>query len=904
MRMKRQSKYIIGIIEVLLVTLLLNTNVYAAGKQCDRTSADQRYNVKRENDTANSTIKVSIDNGAFDVIITTLDPTYVPQDGQPDEKVLKEERTTLNANSKNGAINKVLNYKYDKTQRQIIKITLVFTDTNDSLCTPDNGLQYEMKFTIPGQTSSQYKDNTHYNGLCANLRNGVWSDKLKNYVSRELFEKYNPAVTNSASTYANSLATYCYSARVLNNYSEDTVAMLIGNAIKAYKNSFKTSINVPSAPSDIPKENQFDLSSSTSADSSRFNQGLKLTCDSKNLGTIGKFEYVNKHVYYAHNESTTSETLSSGKQITCQKACSETLTVEYGPPVASKAGLCFEYKVRVVSEVKCDSTVTGEPPTPTEYPVCEPIPVCNELTGREHQAGPSDEFDSCIQTCDSGKYTQNCINKCYDKVYKNTTSTNLSNTFYASSVLKLASKISSTCDYTNSGGHYAWEGNELVWKGGTGCTAYSPYYFKYEGARTAYDHNRGAYYPDSKGFKHNSKGCNDNCRYEGCTKDDLLTEEEADSKYREDLNTYQDFVSSCNAQASCSTKTAEFTIKVNNKTTDEPNKDNWINFDTATITNKNIQDASNIILDRSGCYGDGNAENSYLTEWSFPGTWINNKTGEISYKPISDKTWHKKKNYFCTNLKSKDVNTSWWYYGMTGDEKYYPSTAELQKLEYNIKATAKNFGHYSWNVDISCFYALNETSNKRYDPDPGCDCADPECYKNNDVCKTPKTTSTMSYKIRTVDNKDLFPSTEGNATTSSTDTGRTPGFNWTAEATNTKNKDYIIAPSILREQIQDKQDKIYANDTDSSNELDYRFYLDKATLNKIRNYTKTKANGKYTTFNGTFEVINGVSVYKSNLFRGTGSEIDSKYIKKLGLLGCNNQANSDKCDNYAQAIGG
>ena len=78
--MKRHYKYIIGIIEVLLVTLLLNTNVYAVGKQCDRTSADQRYNVKRENDTENSTIKVSIDNGAFDVIITTLDPTYVLKD--------------------------------------------------------------------------------------------------------------------------------------------------------------------------------------------------------------------------------------------------------------------------------------------------------------------------------------------------------------------------------------------------------------------------------------------------------------------------------------------------------------------------------------------------------------------------------------------------------------------------------------------------------------------------------------------------------------------------------------------------------------------------------------------------------------------------------------------------------
>lgn len=912
--MKKRSKYLLFIIELLVVSLLLNLNVYAEeeekiGNQCDVTSAAKRYNIKRENDTKTSTIKVSISNGAFDVIIATLDSTYVPKEGEPEEKVLKEERTTLNANEKNGEIKKELNYQYDKNQRQTIKVTLIFTDKNDSLCTPENGIQFEMKFTIPGQTTSQYKDNTNYNGLCANLRNGIWDDKFKNYVSKEVFNKYNPAVTNSSAKYAQELAPYCYTAKVLTNYSEDTVAMLIGNAVKSYKNSLKTTIEVPSAPANIPNENKFNLSSSTSSDATRFNKGLKLTCDSKNLGTIGKFEYVNKHVYYAHDEHHTSRQIGK-KTVTCDKACSETLIVEYGPPVASKAGLCFEYKVKVTSTVKCDSKVTGSPPSPSDYPVCEPIPVCNEISGKEHQSGPNDEFDSCIQTCDGGKYTQSCINKCYNKVYKNSSNKKLSNLQTTVPSLKIVyeyENVGTTCDYESLGGHYYWDKNgNLLWEGGSGCAAYSPYYYKYEAERTAYDNNNKTYGPDQYGFKHNTKGCNDNCRYEGCSYGDSLSEDEANNKYSSDLNEYEDFVSSCNAQASCSTKTAEFTIKVNNKTTDEPDKDNWIDFD-AKITNRNIQDASNIILDKSGCYGTGNTNNSYLTEWSFPGTWINNKTGEIKYTPITDKSWHKKKGYFCTNLKSKDVNTSWWYYGMTGEEKYYPSAEALAKLEYNIKATAKNFGHYGWNMDISCFYALYETSNKRYKEDPGCDCADPECYNNHiEICSNPKDddSSTISYKIRTVDNKDLFPSTEGTATTDSTETGRTPGFNWTAEATNTKNRNYIIAPSILREKIQEKQDEIYANDTDSSDELDYRFYLDKETLSKIRRYTKDKANGKYTTFNGTFEIINGVSVYKSNLFRGTGSEIDSKYIKKLGLLGCNNQASSSQCENYTEAIGG
>ena len=42
----------------------------------------------------------------------------------------------------------------------------------------------------------------------------------------------------------------------------------------------------------------------------------------------------------------------------------------------------------------------------------------------ENGAGPSEDFDSCIKTCDKGAYTQNCINKCFKEVYGETAGDN------------------------------------------------------------------------------------------------------------------------------------------------------------------------------------------------------------------------------------------------------------------------------------------------------------------------------------------------------------------------------------------------------------------------------------------------------------------------------------------------
>ena len=899
--MLKQYSKIVKLLIAIAVVFGISTNTYAAASKCTSGTVASKFGANADvTDVKNGVIKLSITKGKFSVKIQVTDMSSASDDSA------KEDTVVLDASSNVKEITYNVNEKWpnlaNKPKRVRFEFTL--TDANDANCTIDSDTVIRT-ITIPSKTTTTQVKNTNYDGLCANLRNGIWTDELGKGI-KDLFLKYNPRATNSEAKYRE-YAPYCYSEYVTSNHSKDTVKMIISNALKAYKNSLKTTINIKEPDAKIPPENRFDLSSKSS-DINRFNKGQSLTCNATKLRNSNdkEYSYVNKNTYYATDTKRTSTNLPNSKRsISCKKVCSETLTVEYGPPVASKAGLCFEYKVKVTSKVECDSVVEGTPPTPSEYPVCEPVPICNELDGKEHQAGPNSDFDSCINKCDNGQYTQNCINKCYKQVYGNNSKTTQTTATTTVPSLKLAyepyEKISSTCDYTTNGGSYSCDKKTgvITWKAGSGCAAYAPYYFKYEGERTMQDNNSGKYVP-LNGFKWNRQGCSDSCEFTGCSCSDSFSEDDAEEKYQEDLEAYEDFVNSCNAQASCSTKTAEFTIKVNNKTKDNPNKDNWITYDKATLTGNILNDSSEIIIDRSGCYGETKVEREYLTEWSFPGTWINNKTGEIKYQPIKDSAWHKKKDYFCTNLNSANVNTDWWYYGLTGDKKYLPTDEVIKNIEYNIQATAKNFGHYSWNLDVSCFYALYESANA-----PDCDCNNPECYeKNTEICKNSKSEKTLSYRIRTVDNKDLFPSTEGKEADDYTETGRKPGYNWTSDATVLKNKDYIIAPSILRENIQKKQNSIYADESDSSNDLDYRFYLDRAALNRIRSYSKEAGNGKYTTFTGTFTITNGVSVYNSPLFRSVSgsSYLDNKYIKKTGKLGCNNQANDSACEKYSQVL--
>ena len=934
-------------LKVLLILFLISmtcTNVNAAkiekGKSCTLDAATNTYRTETSIKYKEGYITASIKKGQFLVKVYKMDGQGIN---------LGNEEYVLNANAANGDINPTVNIPYNPSITQTISIVFVFIDPNDELCYPNgqstknaiknsdkviNLYQVDAKsyisihtHDIAGTVVKAPVRNKNYDGLCKNLREGTWNDKLSTLTNGSLkksdFLKYNPQATNSEAEYRGYI-NYCYTQTVETNYNDKTVARMIKNAIRSYRANHLPSgeyrdITVPTGI-----EKNYNLSSGGEYPKFSSSDVEKLTCNPLKLGTKEN-HYVNNHKFYAYNTSSSQEYLpKSKKTLTCDKKCAEEITVSYGPPVATRGGLCFEYKVKVESKVTCSAVFNGSMPTRTGYQECDPVPICSQLEGYVgNQAGPSEDFDKCISKCDGGKYSQKCINKCYSKVYKNTKNNKLSSPFLETKVTKINNPACPTSVDEIDGYYYRKSNGEISWQAGSGYwSKYARWYFYGDNlARTcehdndsggAGDWRRGyklTYTADSDGFKTAVQfRCTDNCHYVGCDEEnEYLSADEAEEDYEEDIEAYEAFKESCVAQSSCSTRTAEFTIKVNNKTTDNPTKDNWINYDAATIKNGNLNDPSEVVLDRNYCYGLTQSPNQYQTEWSFPGTWINNKTGEIRYTPVRGKEWHKKESYFCTNLNSADVNKDWWYYGMTGDEKYKPSQAVLNNLEYNILASTRSFGHYAWNIDVSCFYALRDNTCDNCK----CDCSDPSC--KDPKCKEPGKDPTkikkknLSYRIRSVNTKDLFPSVDGKTNDGYAETGRAPGFNWTGDATNTKNKDYIVSPDLLTTDIQQKAGTIYNDESDSSKDLDYRFYLDRSAINTIRNYSKNESNGKYTNFSGVFEIRNGVSVYKSALFRNAGSSsyrLDSRYIKKLGLLGCNNQANSDKCENYATIIGG
>lgn len=134
----------------------------------------------------------------------------------------------------------------------------------------------------------------------------------------------------------------------------------------------------------------------------------------------------------------------------CNVVCQEQIQVTYDPPVATKAGLCFQYKVTVKSKVTCKTSLSTKLEWPTPPASCSYSPICSG-NEQETQAGPNDKFDACINTCDGGKYTQSCINSCYKKVYGSTSNSvkKTSTTDILPKVEKLA-KSSKDPYYSNS----------------------------------------------------------------------------------------------------------------------------------------------------------------------------------------------------------------------------------------------------------------------------------------------------------------------------------------------------------------------------------------------------------------------------------------------------------------------
>ncbi len=654
--------------------------------------------------------------------------------------------------------------------------------------------------------------------------------------------------------------------------------------------------------------------------------------------TINAGTYTYNYGGQVHDENgkPTGKSMSDEDVVTepiqCSVSCKEVVTVEYGPPVASKAGLCFGYKVKVTSRVNCSAK---EPNEPRKQGYCTPSPGCNHGHGfKDRAAGPSEDFDACVEQCDGGKYTSKCSVQCYNKVYNSSANalTNSDINDFETLAIQLRYKYTVKRDKAKDcEGYYYRDHNNVSIYGKTNAAIWAP------------DNVLGRWYCENHWSAHacvkkqaegggisSVCGCGATCRWNGCYGEVYLNPDEAELDADKNKEEHDRAIDVCSAYSKCSTNQAEFSIEVDylheengeNKSVtikypyeSAPDTIKYTTKDLVACTNKN---SSTTIIGFDGCYncgasnvdGDDSSSRMYMTEWTFPGVWFDLKSGKISYVPVDG--WSKKKGTFCLPANALNVNAKWWnaYYiaQMKRDEatsgitySYNSNTVEkkactisscseptsaftqndVSNLDYNIRAKARKFGLFGWNIDIECFYALND---------------DFPYYGNSGqkTCNTDCPSKKSGYSIRSVDLANIFPSTEGETLSGSDTTGRAPGFNWSAYATNTKDSNYSSNPKTYRSWVQELGYNVYSDEY-----LDYDITLTKSAIAKLR-----KLNKQTDGFNrSSLETnVDSIAYYRSDLLRGSNAILMNEsgvvqHIPSESVLHCNNIKNyaSNEC---------
>ncbi len=640
-----------------------------------------------------------------------------------------------------------------------------------------------------------------------------------------------------------------------------------------------------------------------------------------------EYQYVYHYGGFTDDKNDNTNCKTKTEKVSCKTRCEEVVSVEYGAPVASTAGLCFEYKVQVTSRVNCEADMPNPPKTSGN--ICTPIPSCTHSWGWVFtQAGPNEDFDRCVNKCDGGKYTDKCTNKCYKQVYGTSTKKSGNSLGLDTTALKLANEIP-TNDNTKGKGNYYYSctNNTIRWQKENVIARWYVENEKNINWRSDYDCVKD---------KSNGGGilslcdCSAKCRWTGCKGDQYMNAEDALKDNENNAKVYNSLKSKCSAYASCKTTQATFTIDVDytygkgKKTTihfpyskNDGSQKDTIQYGesnstkTVTCTDKN---KNTTLISFDGCYRCGEMDagqnfgyNMYRTEWGFPGTWLHNKSGEISYEPVDGSTLYSHK--FCIPFDANTVNAKWWTYyyarkyghdntysfndneylsnivecpnGSTADGLtcHYKDTGAPSKdeIEWNIKAQTREFGYFGWNININCFYGLNNEF-----PNLG-DC-EGNCISGEETLA----------RVRSVDLQNLFPDKDNVKLESPTTTGRSPGFNWSSHATNVlKDTAYQSRPSSYTKWVQTLGYDVYSDEY-----LDYEVQL---TANDIKKLKSPSID--YTAFEGTTSVDSVVN-YKSPLFRDAGILKDHSKFPNEDALKCNNMKNWQSSECQDITVGG
>lgn len=413
---------------------------------------------------------------------------------------------------------------------------------------------------------------------------------------------------------------YCFSDRVSYKMDETDLKNMLANFIRYYNDkNVDLKANIPANSYNLNDHNE------------KPNTKRTLKCDPFKETNENTYVYSETNQFKIQEETKKYYTDNQEKvnsNVACESICTEVLTVKYGPPKAVKAGQCFESEVIVKSSIECKSKVNFPPPTtPKKSPITIPRPRCVDNGRTFTQAGPSAAFDQCVQSCDGGKYSQKCIDKCYNETESTKNVEQIieptiegvalsfnKNSKKQSNILKVANKtcpdpsnytnfddlVNAVWDYMHEDGNIELHGhftkNPVSWTANTNCRwdQYAPWYFltqtetrrtlnndntvKFKFNRPSWGWDWYGYDPLNGGFKWQTwpSTCQDYCEFRGY---DASTFNEStnvsDTDYTKALKDYNDTVKVCTTSSSCKNTTSRFTISFandsNKKGTSNPN---------------------------------------------------------------------------------------------------------------------------------------------------------------------------------------------------------------------------------------------------------------------------------------------------------------------------------------------
>ncbi len=558
--------------------------------------------------------------------------------------------------------------------------------------------------------------------------------------------------------------------------------------------------------------------------------------------------------------------------------CSETMTVSYDDPKAVNAGGGFSYTTIITLTRTCHPVQIK---VPEKKSLCQYTVMCY---GKGHNgincAGPNEDFDQCIQTCDGGKYSQSCIDSCYQEVYGKEDVKTVSYTDTNSlGLLSISNKQKGIIPIVNYFGENATScPQECSIKGKTltgehhttgivssccvvdnisGCKKANPD----DRCPTCYtEHGAGAYFCKECAKPSMGVKC-----YEVLKSTDDCTSN-AEKLYYEEVkqakDEYSRIIASMQGYTESDYKDEEIQTGVYDNYLDQQ-----VNF------GKNQQPITNVVVTNSSS-GDQTRALSSVTQdagkysvtrdmlnytWKqytttrtqivhLTQSYVSNTTnqqlgvGTIYQKKTMDCERDDKNDKLCleyynggykyyTNLLAPTVNDyrDWPYYNPGNTDKTIQRfTAKGEKYE-NIDVDLRNFGSWNqWNVNIDCIYGLYQ--NYVLDKDADCD-------PSKDICS-----GGVQYIYREIELEDNFPN------------GRDPRWNWTGtiDATSVDGRrlvtgaaryntasyrGYNIDPLALINHIEGNGNTIYDVRKDSS-EVDYEFVLTRKNLQNIRTYNK------------------------------------------------------------------